>query len=313
MRGVDSLFTSDGSGAVIQLPAAAVITTGGSGNSTSSIAGLGGQANQVSSQQVVQFFAAEGGSPRTGTATVSLVDGAADTVYFSTALPSGTAAGDFIVIQGASGALNSSVQGIYAYQVAGNVGTTPTNLNRATYPGQLSTPNIALGNAAISPNVAYRAEILISRGLGLDSDAAADFEWVTSLDQQLAVNNLYQNVLIANANGSDGNKGDRGLDMTKRYLPNTFGGRDMKISVTAKQGRMDAICPETWGIIETVEPSLYEFGDGVTNMPVPTNDGTGTTTYNTSNIFFYNAILNLFQSNYKAAVSVTGAAVPATS
>jgi len=71
---------------------------------------------------------------------------------------------------------------------------------------------------------------------------------------------------------------------------------------------MDAICPETWGIIETVEPSLYDFGDGVTTMPIP--DFVGQGSYLTSSIFFYNAFLNLFNSNMKAGVYFSSCAVP---
>src|SRR5271170_6402525 len=55
MRGVDAQFLSDGAGSIVQLPTTAVITTGGSGNQTATIAGWGGQANQLQEQQVVQF------------------------------------------------------------------------------------------------------------------------------------------------------------------------------------------------------------------------------------------------------------------
>ena len=311
LRGVDAQFFGDSSGMIVQIPATAVITIGGSGNQTSIIAGLGGQANQFQEQQVVQFFATEGGSARTtpATATVSYVDGAADTVYFSTALPTsggGAAPGDFVVIQGASGALNTSIAGIYAYQVSSNTGTTPTNLNRATYPGQLSTPNIN-ASGPLTPNFAYRAAIQIGRALGPANEAVDSFVWLCGPDQELANNNLYQNVLIGNIQEV---KGDKSLDMTKKYMPPTFGGREMKVCYTARQGRIDAVCPETWGIIEVMEPSLYQFGDGVTTMPVPSNDGTGATTYLTSNVFYYVADLNLFQSNYKAALYITNLTVP---
>lgn len=306
MRGVDAQFMSDGAGSILQIPSTAVITTGGSGNQTSIIAGLGGQANQLQEQQVVQFFAAEGGAPRTGgvaNATVSYIDGAADTAYFSTALPNGTAAGDFVVIQGSSGALNSGVQGIYSYQVASNTGTV-LNLSRATFPGQLSTPNINKNNQAINTTDPYKAEILIGRGLGDENEAVADFEWLCGPDQELAVTQLYTNTLQQNYVPP----GDKALDMVKKKMPTTFGGRMLNVSYTAKQGRLDAICPESWGIIETVEPSLYDFGDGVTTMPIP--DFTGQGSYITSSIFFYNAFLNLYNSNMKAAMFISSAAIP---
>jgi hypothetical protein len=306
MQGVDAQFLSDGSGAIVQIPATATVNNNTLGGSNpSSIVGLGGQANQFQEQQVIQIFPTEGGSARTSpaTATVSYVDGANDTVYFSTALPTSTAVGDFVMIQGSTGALNSGVAGIYAYQVASNTGTI-LNLNRATYPGQLSTPNINKNSQPISMTDAYKAEILIGRGLGAENDAVAEFEWICGSDQELAVTQLYTNVLTQNYVPP----GDKALDMVKKKMSPTYGGRPLNVSYTAKQGRLDAVAPETWGIIETVEPSLYDFGDGVTTMPIP--DFVGQGSYLTSSIFFYNAFLNLFNSNMKGACYISNAAVP---
>jgi hypothetical protein len=306
MQGIDAQFLSDGSGAILQIPSTATINNNTLGGANpSSIVGLGGQANQFQEQQVVQFFPTEGGSARTtpATATVSYVDGAADTVYFSTALPTNTATGDFVMIQGSTGALNSGLAGIYTYQVSSNTGTI-LNLSRSTYPGQLSTPNINKNNAAINMTDAYKAEILIGRGLGADNEAVADFEWICGPDQELAVTQLYTNVLTQNYVPP----GDKALDMVKKHMSPTYGGRPLNVSYTAKAGRLDAICPETWGIIETVEPSLYDFGDGVTTMPIPDYVGQGS--YLTSSIFFYNAFLNLFNSNMKAGVFISNAAQP---
>lgn len=304
MQGLEAQFLSDGSGSVLQLPSTSTVSSGsGSGDSTSFISGMGGQANQLQEQQVVQFFAAEGGSARSGTATVSYVDGANDKVYFSTTLPSGTAAGDFIMIQGSSGALNSAIQGIYAYQVASTTGTV-IGLSRSSYPGQLSTPNINKGGAAINTTDGYKAAILIKRGLGMEAESADSFEWVCGPDQELAVAQLYQNVLSQNSVPG----GDKALDMAKKYMSPTFAGRDLHVCYSAQQGRLDGIAPETWGIIETVEPSLYDFGDGVTTMPIPDFAGSGS--YLTSSIFFYNAFLNVFNSNMKAGVYISSAAVP---
>lgn len=306
MQGVDAQFLSDGSGAIVQIPSTATINNNTLGGANpSSIVGLGGQANQFQEQQVIQIFPTEGGVARTtpATATVSYVDGANDTVYFSTALPTNTAVGDFVMIQGSTGALNSGLAGIYAYQVASNTGTI-LNLARATFPGQLSTPNIAKGGAAINMTDAYKAEILIGRGLGADNEAVADFEWICGPDQELAVTQLYTNVLTQNYVPP----GEKALDMVKKHMSPTYGGRPLNVSYTAKQGRLDAVCPETWGIAETVEPSLYDFGDGVTTMPIP--DFVGQGSYLTSSIFFYNAFLNLFNSNMKAGVFISGAAVP---
>ena len=309
MQGVDAQVLSDSSGAILQIPA-----TGSTINNNtltapnvSSIVGLGGQANQFQEQQVIQIFPTEGGTARItpSTATVSYVDGAADTVYFSTALPTGTAAGDFVMINGTTGAVGSSLAGIYTYQQNGNTGTV-LNLARTTYPGQLSTPNINKNGAAINMTDAYKAEILIGRGLGADNEAVADFEWICGPDQELAVTQLYTNVLTQNYVPP----GDKALDMVKKHMSPTYGGRPLNVSYTAKQGRLDALCPETWGIVETVEPSLYDFGDGVTTMPIPDNSLGTSGSYLTSSIFFYNAFLNLYNANMKAGVYISSAAVP---
>jgi hypothetical protein len=306
MRGIDAQFLSDGAGAIVQLPTTVTISNNTlSAPNVSSLSGLGGQANQFQEQQSVQFFASEGGSARTtpAVAVVSYVDGANDIVYFSTALPSGTAAGDFVVIQNGSGALNSGVLGLYAWQTNATTGTI-MGLNRATYPGQISVPNINKANFPVNTTDGFKAEILIGRGLGSDNEAVADFEWIGGPDQQLAIAQLYTNVLSQNYVPP----GDKALDMTKKKMPMTFGSRTLNVVYTAKQGRLDAVCPETWGIIETVEPSLYDFGDGVTTMPIP--DFVGQGTYLTSSIFYYNAFLNLFNANSKAACYISSAAVP---
>jgi hypothetical protein len=214
-------------------------------------------------------------------------------------------AGDFIMIQGSTGALNSGVLGIYAWQTNATTGTI-MGLNRATYPGQLSTPNINKANFAVNTTDGYKAEILIGRGLGSENEAVEEFEWVIGPGQQLAITQLYTNVLQQNLATSV--PGDRALDMTKKKMPITYGGRALTVSYSARQGRLDAICPSTWGIIETVEPSLYDFGDGVTTMPIP--DFVGSGSYLTSSIFFYNAFLNLFNANLKAACYISSAAEP---
>ena len=306
LSGVDAQFLSDGAGAVLQLPSSATVNNNTlSSPNVSSIVGLGGQANQLQEQQVVQFFASEGGASRTGTATVSYVDGANDTVYFSTALPAGTQATDYIMIQGSTGALNSGIQGIYSYQVASNTGTI-LNLSRSTYPGQLSTPTVNKGGNAITTTDAYKVQILIRRGLGDEDKYSDEFEWICGPDQELAVTQLYTNVLQQNYVPP----GDKALDMVKRYMPKTYADRPLNVTNRARQGRLDAVCPETWGIIEVVEPSLYDFGDGVTTMPIPDNSQGASGSYLTSSIFFYNFIGNLYQSNFKAAAYISNAAVP---
>lgn len=303
MSGIESLLQGDSSGELDQIPSTATVSSNsGTGAQTSFISGLN-NANQFQDQQVVQVFPSEGGTTR-GNATVSYVDGVSNTVYFSTVLPStggATATGDYLMVAGCSGAVGGSLAGIKTYQVNSNVGSV-LGLNRASYPGRLSTPLIDLAGKAVNPSVPYRADILVKRALGPDTDASKELVWYGGPDQRLAITNLYQGVLSQNVVPS----GNTALDMVKANMATKFGDREFVESYNATPGRIDGLCLGNWGIAEMVEPSLYSFGNGVTSMPVPDSSGS----YLTSNIFFYNAFLNVFNSNMRAGVIVQNCAQP---
>ena len=313
LNGIEALAQGDSSSELDQIPTGATVSSSsGSGAQTSYIIGMN-NANQFQDQQVVDVFASEGGNCR-GSATISYVDGVTNTLWFSTALPSNggaTAVGDYLCIHnganaaGSTGAAaGSSVAGIKTYQVNGNAGSV-LNLTRANYPGRLSTPLIDLGGKAVNPAVPYRAEILVKRALGPDTDAAKELVWYGGPDQRLAVTNLYQGILSQNNIYQGGKEAG---DVVKRNMITTFGDREFVESFNATPGRIDGLCLGNWGITEMVEPSLYSFGNGVTVMPVPDPNGAG---YLSSNIFYYNAALNFFNSNMRAGVIVQNAAQPA--
>jgi hypothetical protein len=302
LHGIESLFQGDSSGALDQIPTTATVNNNtGTGVQTSSIVGLN-NANQFTDQQVVQVFSAVGGTNR-GSFTISYVDGVSNTIYSSGALPVGTATSDFLMIAGAPGAANTSMAGIRTYQVNGNTGTV-LGLTRANFPGRLSTPTINLAGNALTPAIPFRAQILVDRALGPDTEEAESLIWYGGPGQQLQINNMYQPVVIANLQEV---KGDHQLDMVKKYMPETFGGREYLTGYNALPGRLDALCLSTWGLTELIEPSLYDFGNGVTTMPVPDPSGNG---WLTSSIFYYNASLNLFNSNMRAGCYVQNASEP---
>jgi hypothetical protein len=305
MRGIESLFQGDSSGMLDQIPTTAIVNNGTGGGvagtaTYSSIVGLN-NANQFQDQQLVQVFPTEGGTSR-GSFRISYADGVTNTIYSTGTLPSGTTTGDYLMVAGSSGAAGGSVAGIKTYQVTGNTGSV-LGITRANYPGRLSTPNINLNGNAVNPAVPYRAEILIARGLGDDAEEMDDFIWYGGPGQHLQITNLYQNVLLQNVVP----KGDEALDMVKKHMTPTFGGREYVRGYNASPGRIDGLCLPSWGIAEMKEPSLYDFGNGVTTMPVPDPNGNG---WLTSSIFYYNAALNLFNSNMKAGVYVSNAAEP---
>ena len=271
-----------------QIPSTATIVLNGGtpAAQTASIVGMN-VAVAFADQQVVQFYST-GGVKRTGTytsATISFVDGPSNTLYFSTNLPTDVVVTDYIVVAGATYGAGNSLLGIKAWDVNSNTGTIG-GLNRAAYPGRLSTPTINLAGAAITPGLAQRAEVLLVRALGSDNDAIKSAVWYGPYEQAFAQSNLMYNVQIANAQDI---KGDKTLDMSKRYFSDTFGGRRYHKSATATASRMDLLVLDNWYIGELSPLELYDFGGGNVVAPVPDSSvADGQRSYLTSHMFAYN-------------------------
>jgi len=256
-----------------QIPSTATISlSGGTGAQVASIVGVN-VAVAFTDQQVVKFYST-GGVQRTGgatTATISYSDGPSNTLFFSTALPSDVVVTDYIVVNGASYGSGNSILGIKAWDVNSNTGTIG-GLNRSAYPGRLSTPTINLNGAALTPGIAQRAEVLLGRALGPDAEAIKTGIWYGPPEQAFAQSNLMYNVQIANAQEI---KGDKTLDMSKKYFSDTFGGRKYHKSWTAVANRMDLLVLENWYIGELSPLELYDFGGGNVVAPVPDIGTTG--------------------------------------
>lgn len=269
MQGIEGLINADGSGMIDQIPATAVIVLSGGSPAaqTASITGVN-VAVAFTDQQVVQFYST-GGVKRTGggitSATISYSDGPSNTLFFSTALPSDVVVTDYIVVSGATYGAGNSILGIRAWDVNSNIGTIG-GLNRNAYPGRLSTPTINLGGAAITPGLAQRAEVLLGRALGPDADAIKSGIWYGPPEQAFAQSNLNYNVQITNAQDV---KGEKTLDMAKKYFSDTFGGRKYHKSWTALNNRMDLLVLDNWYIGELSPLELYDFGGGNVVAPVP--------------------------------------------
>jgi len=286
-----------------QIPAAAVITTG----AASSIAGMN-VAVAFTDQQQVQFYSTGGVLRAGGPATISYSDGPSNTLYFSTNLANiiGLVVTDFVVVNGATYGAGNSLLGIKAWDVNSNTGTI-AGLNRATYPGRLSTPTINLAGAAITPGIAQRAEVLLGRALGPDADSIKSGIWYGPPEQAFAQSNLMYNVQIVNAQEV---KGDKTLDMSKKYFSDTFGGRKYHKSWTAINNRMDLLVLDNWYIGELSPLELYDFGGGNVVAPVPDINGqAGTSSYLTSHMFAYNTCFNLANAAPRAGLYLQNAAV----
>lgn len=303
LHGLESLWNGDSTGTLDTIPSTATVNNNtGSGVQTSSIVGLN-NANQFGDQQTVQVYSS-GGTLR-GTFVISYADGPTNTIFSSTALPAGTTTTDNLVLAGtANNSAGATMNGIKSFQQTGNSGNV-LGIPRANFPGRLSTPSVNLSGAPINPALPFRAQINIERALGNESGIADEFVWYVGPDQQLAVNNMYQPVVIANLQEV---KGDTQLDMVKKYMPETFGGRKLIVGYNQTPGRLDALYLPSWGVAEMVEPSLYPFGNGETSQPIPDFAGSGS--YLASRIFFYHSILNIFNSNMRAQYFVTNAQIP---
>lgn len=306
MRSLEALYQGDSSGMLDQIPSTATVNSGTGGGAAgtatySSIVGLN-NANQFTDQQLIAVYSAEGGTLR-GTFRISFQDGVSQTIWSTTTLPTGTATGDYLMVAGSSGAVGNSIAGIKTYQVQSNTGNV-LGIPRANYPGRLSTPNINLNGNAVNPAIPYRAQILVKRALGPDYKGLDDAAWYAGPGQVLQITQLFQNVVIANMQEV---KGDEALDMVKKEMVGTFGGLEVIEGYNASPGRIDLLTFPTWGITELKEPSLYEFGNGVTSMPLPDPNGQG---WLNSSIFYYITGQNLFQSNMRSGCYVTNCAEP---
>lgn len=284
MQGIEGLINADGSGMIDQIPATAVIVLSGGtpAAQTASITGVN-VAVAFTDQQVVQFYSV-GGVLRSGgrtTATISYSDGPSNTLFFSTALPSDVVTTDYIVVAGATYGAGNSILGIKAWDVNSNVGTIG-GLNRNAYPGRLSTPTINLAGAAITPGLAQRAEVLLGRALGPDADSIKSGIWYGPPEQAFAQSNLQYNVQIVNAQEL---KGEKTMDMSKKYFSDTFGGRKYHKSWTATASRMDLLVLDNWYIGELSALELYDFGGGNVVAPVPDASQGAAGSYLTSHMF----------------------------
>ncbi len=304
MAGIEGVMYGDSSGAITQIPTTGTVSSSsGSGNQTSYITGV--RAMAFTDNQVVQFFAAEGGASRTGTATISINDPVTSTLWFSTALPSGTSAGDYIMIAGSTGAIGQGVYGTTAWNNSATSGTI-AGINRATYPSRISTPNINLNGGSVTASLSQRIEALLGRAMGDSNTTKESGMYLMGEDQRVAIaETTYYNKQINLQNQEQG-KGGNVPDVSKKYFDGTFGGREVHLSYVQPLGRIDMLMTDEWSIGELIPLQLYDYGNGNTTMPTPgtSND------WLTSNQFAYVTSFNMACSAPRHQLYVTNCSQP---
>jgi hypothetical protein len=311
MQGLEALINADGSGMLDQIPTTATINsgTGQVGPGFSSIVGMNIAAAFVDQQNVTDYPSETSASPR-GSFTISYVDPVSQTIYSASALPAGIATGDYLFIYNgntSTGAAAASILGIRAWQVNSNTGTLG-GLNRASFPGRLSTPTINL-SASLTPGLAPRALTLLGRALGPDAAAIKSMVWHCGPDQGYAAANIFYHLQIPN---SQAYGGDKAPDLSKKLFQDTFGGRPLHISWNALPGRMDGLVLDNWYIGELEPLELYDFGGGDVIAPVPDIPAipTGQNTYLSSHMFSYVCCFNLVDAAPKSGLYVSNMTQP---
>jgi hypothetical protein len=256
---------------------------------------------RFSDQQIIQFVTGAVGGAVKGNATISYVDYLNKKLYL-TAVPAFTpAAADSILAENATNVANSGIAGIQSYQVSSTSGTF-LSLNRATYPGRLTTPFQDGGNAAITP--AFARLLLNSMRVrnGIDADTTSGFFYM-NLDQEAAWENTG---LVITENIFQQIKGDASEDMLKKMPSRTLAGRSIVTSVKATQGRIDYIAQDHWFKQEIKPLDFYDI-DGKTVFPIYGASGGLASTKITYLIFGG----NIATDDPAAGAYATGLSVPA--
>lgn len=302
-NGIEGLFNGDGSGTIAPIPATATISSSsGTGAQTSYITGLNTVAG-FSDQQVIQDLPSVGGTAR-GTATISFVDPVAQTLWFSTALPAGCATGDILVVLGATGAAGSSIYGS-KYWIANGSSGTIAGINKALYPGRLSTPTINLNSTgAITNAMSQRIEAILSRSRGDEYDENEKEFYYCNPAQGVALSQNYYNVGYTRLDEG----GDTVTDTSKKFMQKTYGSREVVYSNTCDPTLIQRFKPSDWHVGELFSTRLHEWSPGVTIAPTPST--TSGYSYYDSITFGYEAGLQLVCADPKAQFYVQNAPVP---
>lgn len=286
---IESLLNTDSSGTLDTVSSV-------SGNTIT----VATNANQFKGNWQVDVWSALGGTMR-GTFTVFTVDGIANQITATGALPAGTTANDLLMAHGSSGLANSSLAGIETYQVDTNTGMF-LQIPRSSYPGMLKTPHVAAASGALTPQMVRLLQSRMRQNAGIKTPNVDGGTWHMNVDQVTAWENvgLVVTQVIQNQLG-----GSESEDMLKRTAPKRMGDLPILESLNAQPGRIDLLCLNHWGRAETQKLAPYESG-GQTVFPAYGSDGSVAT----SNLSYLWCGFNVYLDNPRAGGFIDGLPLP---
>lgn len=288
---IDSLLAlSDGSNTLDTV----VSTTGTNGI-------IVNNANAFQDQQPVDIWSALGGTLE-GSVTIQSVDIANNTIWLTGAFPVGTTAGWLILASGSSGQANSGIYGLPYYNVTGNLGNF-MGIQRSTFPGKFSTPNINQGGKAMTPASVRALFAQIILALGEERANSGELVAHGNVEAQAAWENIALNVQQIIMNQI---KGDEITDMLTKRAPTIIAGREFLVNVRAKPGRIDFLPLKEWWRIETRKEDYIEV-EGQTAFPAYGASGG----IASSVLFYLAAVLQFGTSQPRLNAYYSNFAIPA--
>ena len=248
-------------------------------------------ANNFRANCTYQIATSIGGTIR-GTILILTADLANNIVYLTEVsgeyYPSGTTAGDIILISGVTGAatstytpdrytsasISASLNGIPAINYQSTTGSW-FGIPRSTYPGVLNAEYVNASSNALTPQMVLLLESLVMRANGAEAEEMDEFIVHTNVDQVTAWESLglFTTSGVATAfvqqEGSKG--GDTRMDYLKKNRIKTFAGHELITNIKARPQRCDFLSMKYWFRVETKPAGLYDV-DGVTVFPLYGSD-----------------------------------------
>jgi hypothetical protein len=233
-----------------------------------------------------------------GSCNVTAVDPFGATITVDS-VPSGTTATDVIVHDGLTGASPVSLFGILYHQTNATTGTW-LNLNRATYPVELATPNVNASNSALTPGAVRLAINKVRKALG--TNQVTKLVAYTSLEQEHQWEQLGVTISQIIKEGAGGRASDLDLLFTG---DKTMAGVPIKASINANASRVDFLDLSHWGRAVMQDIDFYDVG-GQTVFPIYGASGGLASAY----IFYFVTGFQVWNESPRSGAYISNLAIP---